>query len=315
LIESELRSLRAVVFDLDGTLVDSRLDLAEAVNRTRAALALPPLSVEAILGMVGEGARTLVRRALGDPEPELLDRALVRFMLEYEPICTEWTCPYPGLAELLPALRARYRLAVLTNKPERMSRKIIVACGWSEIIDELIGGDSLPTRKPEPGGLLELGRRLGPAPDEPHDLGPMHPTDAGEASDRLPLAPTRGGVGPLGSASVVGQVAARADDVAEDHARRVRPELTAHRSRAHIFERRPTVLDLPAVDQDHPAVHRGEGLQIAVPDPHRDVDRAVHVRQRVVELTSAPRELTVRDRQVAVGDGLRLAFEELFGSL
>ncbi len=155
-------ALRAVVFDLDGTLVDSRLDLAEAVNRTRAALGLAPLAVDQVLGMVGEGARNLVRRALGgDPEPELLERALARFLVEYEPICTERTRPYPGIDELLPALRARFRFAILTNKPEALSRKIVAACAWEPVVEELIGGDSLPARKPDPSGLLELARRFG----------------------------------------------------------------------------------------------------------------------------------------------------------
>lgn len=158
---------RAVVFDLDGTLVDSRLDLAEAVNRTRARLDLPPLAVDEVLGMIGEGARSLVRKALGgDPTPALVDQALALFLAEYEPICTERTVPFAGISELLGRLSGRFELAVLTNKPERTSRKIVAACGWESLFAALIGGDSLPTRKPHPAGLLALAERFGLAPAE-----------------------------------------------------------------------------------------------------------------------------------------------------
>lgn len=151
----------AVVFDLDGTLVDSRLDLARAVNLVREELGLAPLSIESILGMVGQGARNLVRRALGGaPQEGLLDRALALFLERYEPICTDETAPYPGIPELLESEFRRRPLAVLTNKPERPARKILGHFGWLGRFGAVICGDSLPLRKPDPGGLLEIGRRL-----------------------------------------------------------------------------------------------------------------------------------------------------------
>lgn len=151
----------AVVFDLDGTLVDSRLDLARAVNQVREEMGLAPLSIEAILGMVGQGARNLVRRALGGSPPEnLLDRALALFLERYEPICTDETEPYPGIPELLESEFGRRPLAVLTNKPERPARKILEHFGWLDRFGAVICGDSLPVRKPDPGGLFEIGRRL-----------------------------------------------------------------------------------------------------------------------------------------------------------
>jgi phosphoglycolate phosphatase len=157
--------IRAIAFDLDGTLVDSRHDLAEAVNRARADLGLPALAVAAVLGMVGEGARNLVRRALGDaPAPELLERAFERFLVHYDAVCLLRTRPFPGIDELLAELAAapgRPRLAVLTNKPERFTRKIVAHLGWSGRFDELVGGDTLPTRKPDPAGLLRLAAHAG----------------------------------------------------------------------------------------------------------------------------------------------------------
>jgi 2-phosphoglycolate phosphatase len=157
---------RAVAFDLDGTLVDSRLDLAAAVNLARADFDLPPHPVEAVLGMVGEGARNLVRRAFGEPEPARLERALERFFVHYDVECTRRTRPYAGIEAATLALAGRFPLAIVTNKPERFSRKIVDALGWRGRFVELVGGDSLPSRKPDPAGLCEVARRLGLPPAE-----------------------------------------------------------------------------------------------------------------------------------------------------
>jgi len=157
--------LGGVVFDLDGTLIDSREDLATAVNRVREELGLAPLPVAEVVGMVGQGARNLVRRALGGaPDEALLDRALALFLERYEPICTSRTRPYPGIPELLAGLASVLPLAILTNKPERPTRKIVAHFGWSGLFRVVLGGDSLGARKPEPQGLLEIARRLEVAP-------------------------------------------------------------------------------------------------------------------------------------------------------
>jgi len=158
---------RAVVFDLDGTLVDSRHDLAEAVNRTRGELGLAPLALAEVVGMVGQGARELVRKALGGAPPvELVERALTIFLARYEPICTERTRPYPGVSALLEEESRRRPLAVLTNKPERPTRRILERFGWTLRFRHVIGGDTLAARKPQPDGLLEIAHRLGLEPAE-----------------------------------------------------------------------------------------------------------------------------------------------------
>jgi phosphoglycolate phosphatase len=151
-----------VVFDLDGTLVDSRRDLATAVNATRQRLALRPLQLEEVVAMVGEGARVLLRRALpATVTEEDFETALGLFLDLYLECCVDTTQPYPGIADLLRALAPRYPLFVLTNKPGRHSRRILDGLGLGEFFVAVIGGDTLPARKPDPAGLHAIAGRLG----------------------------------------------------------------------------------------------------------------------------------------------------------
>lgn len=157
----------ALVFDLDGTLVDSRPDLASAVNATRERLGLPPLSLAAVTGMVGEGARVLVRRALPESVAgAAFDEALALFLDLYFERCLEGTRAYPGIPEALAELAAGRPLAVLTNKPERHSRKVLAGLGLLPWFEAVVGGDTLPARKPDPAGLLSLAARWGLPPGE-----------------------------------------------------------------------------------------------------------------------------------------------------
>lgn len=157
----------AVAFDLDGTLIDSRHDLAAAINRLRRDLGRPALAVDDVLGMIGEGARNLVRRALGGEVDEAsLDHALSIFYRHYDEECTLRTRPFPGVDELLAELAPRLPLALVTNKPERFSRRIVESLGWRDRFDPLIGGDTLATRKPDPAGLLAVCARHGLSPGD-----------------------------------------------------------------------------------------------------------------------------------------------------
>jgi len=153
-----------IVFDLDGTLIDSRRDIAEAVNRMRAERSLPPLSVDEVAGMVGEGARVLVRRALpprpSDPVQDGLREALASYLAHYAEVCLATTRPYPGVAAMLATLAPSFPLAVLSNKGEALSRHILHGLGLDRYLREVIGGDTLPTRKPNPGGLHLLADRM-----------------------------------------------------------------------------------------------------------------------------------------------------------
>lgn len=154
----------ALVFDLDGTLIDSRRDITTAINRMRAGLGLPPLALERVITMVGEGARLLVERALGPGfPPERIDRALESYLGDYRDVCLETTRTYPGVDVMLAGLAGRYPLALLSNKGEALSRKILDGLGLTAHFREILGGDSLPTRKPDPTGLRVLADRLGVA--------------------------------------------------------------------------------------------------------------------------------------------------------
>lgn len=152
----------ALVFDLDGTLIDSRRDITTAINRMRADLGLPPLVLEQVVTMVGEGARLLVERALGPGfSPDQVDQALERYLGYYWDVCLDETRAYPGVEEMLAELAGRYPLALLSNKGEALSRKILDGLGLAARFREILGGDSLPTRKPDPTGLRVLADRLG----------------------------------------------------------------------------------------------------------------------------------------------------------
>ncbi len=146
-----------IAFDLDGTLIDSLRDLAESGNEMLGTYGAAPLEVETVAGMVGEGARVLVRRVLaaaglGPDESE----ALARFREIYDRRLLIHTRPYPGVPEMVRELADRATLAVLTNKPEAPSRRLLEAFGLASHFPMVIGGDSGFPRKPDPGGLRHL---------------------------------------------------------------------------------------------------------------------------------------------------------------
>jgi len=152
-----------LIFDLDGTLVDSKQDLANAVNAARARLGLAPIDDKLIATYVGDGAPTLIRRAMpaGTSEEELA-RTLEFFLHYYGEHKLDCTRAYPGVPEALARLsRAGVRLAVLTNKPVRISRAILEGLGLDHYFARIYGGNSFEQKKPHPMGvetlLVELG--------------------------------------------------------------------------------------------------------------------------------------------------------------
>jgi phosphoglycolate phosphatase len=146
-----------LVFDLDGTLIDSAKDLAISMNATREHLNLPPLDPQLIYSFVGNGAAMLVKRALGpDADEELNKTALTFFLQYYRDHALEHTRLYEGVRELIDQLAEHHKLAILTNKPVKISRDIMAALDLGARFNPIYGGDSFPTKKPDPQGLLTI---------------------------------------------------------------------------------------------------------------------------------------------------------------
>lgn len=151
---------RLAVFDLDGTLVDSLDDLVASVNHALVSVGLPPRTRAEVAGFVGEGARRLLERAVA-PRADLLDPALAAWAAHYDAHCLDRTRAYPGIPEALAG--AARRLAVLTNKPGPVARRILAGLGLLDRFAEVVGGGEAP-RKPDPAGLLGILSRAGAAP-------------------------------------------------------------------------------------------------------------------------------------------------------
>ncbi|MGH8297985.1 MAG: phosphoglycolate phosphatase [Steroidobacteraceae bacterium] len=157
-----------VVFDLDGTLIDSAADLATAVNGMLGEFGGAPLSVQEVRRMIGDGVAMLVARALaargcGQADPAAASRL---FMRHYESDATSRTTAFPGVREALAALRAdAISLAVCTNKPARIATGILESLGLAGYFARLVGGDSLPFRKPDPRVLLAMLEELDAPPE------------------------------------------------------------------------------------------------------------------------------------------------------
>src|SRR5947208_12962128 len=169
--EIPVRHLRLLIFDLDGTLVDSRQDLGNSVNAMLRHFGRHELPLDVIASYVGDGAPMLVRRALGDPKDEhFLKTALEFFLTYYRAHKLDNTHVYPGIEESLAAIRnsngIRRQMAVLSNKPVNPSRAIVEALGLAEYFVHVYGGNSFPTKKPDPLGARTLLEQTRTRPEE-----------------------------------------------------------------------------------------------------------------------------------------------------
>ncbi|MDD5697360.1 MAG: HAD-IA family hydrolase [Victivallaceae bacterium] len=147
---------QVIIFDLDGTLIDSRRDLTTAVNLTREFYRLPPLPLETVCGYIGNGARKLIERSLRGEKIDI-DDALPRMKQFYLEHLTDATELYPGVAEGLRTLTASgWKLAVITNKPDESAKLLLNRLDAARYFDEIMGGGGGYPLKPEPEALLHF---------------------------------------------------------------------------------------------------------------------------------------------------------------
>jgi phosphoglycolate phosphatase len=159
-------SVRALIFDLDGTLIDSQRDLILSVNAMLVQMGRERLHEDTISGYIGRGAPQLVGQALGSGATEAeRERALKFFLAHYEEHKLDSTCPYPGVPEALEQLAA-LPMAILTNKPVRVSKRILEGLGLAKYFRAVYGGNSFETKKPDPLGAQTILREFGAAPAE-----------------------------------------------------------------------------------------------------------------------------------------------------
>lgn len=185
-----------LVFDLDGTLVDSVMDLRAALNEVLRERGHRALSRAEVKHMIGDGVPALVARALAasGADPAEAPMALPRFLEIYEANPTQLSHPYPGVPETLATLRRRgYRTAICTNKPQQATLAVMQGLDLLPLFDGVAGGDRFPVRKPHPGHLLQLIAELGARPEASAMIGDNENDAAAAHSAAVPLVLVRYG--------------------------------------------------------------------------------------------------------------------------
>lgn len=166
-----------LVFDLDGTLIDSAPDLHAALNRLMETEGRRRLDLAQVIPMIGDGVSMLVRRAFEATGgvPTDFDEKLKRYQAIYGAAVAELTAPYPGVVETLGSLhRAGHRMAICTNKPEAATHAVLEALGLARFFSAVAGGDTLPVRKPDAGHLLGTLAMLDSGPERAIMIGDSH---------------------------------------------------------------------------------------------------------------------------------------------
>lgn len=155
-MRSHFPEVKALIFDLDGTLIDSKLDLVHAVNATRRQMSLPPLDDDLVSSYVGDGVQKLIERAMGEGvQAARISEAMNYFLEYYRAHMLDHTVAYPGVREALELLADR-PMAVLTNKPLRFSIEILEGLALRRYFRYVYGGNSFEKKKPDPAGVNKL---------------------------------------------------------------------------------------------------------------------------------------------------------------
>jgi len=186
------RQVHAILFDLDGTLVDSAQDITTSVNWTLTQLGLPARRHDEVVTFVGDGMKLLLTRAIGTDDPERLRESLRLFREHYWAHCLETTHLYPEVIPVLDALRTT-PLAVVTNKPREVTGRILEGLGIATYFRVVLGGESTAQKKPHPEPLLKALQQLNAEPQQSAIVGD-HPNDiqAGHAAGLVTCAVTYG---------------------------------------------------------------------------------------------------------------------------
>jgi len=187
-------SLRLIIFDLDGTLIDSSVDITNALNHSLVPYGFQPLTVADTITMVGEGLTRLIDRIVGEGDAALKADVLQRFLGYYEDHILDNTREYPGVKETLERLdAANYRKAVISNKRESLSRMVLSGLGLLPFFEMIVGSDTTPERKPSPVPVLRVLADLRVRPQDALIVGDSnYDVDAGKAAGIATVAVTYG---------------------------------------------------------------------------------------------------------------------------
>ncbi|MBI5075969.1 MAG: HAD-IA family hydrolase [Nitrospirae bacterium] len=184
--------LKLIIFDLDGTLVDSSMDLTNALNYAIEPCAIKKLTAAQTRSLVGEGITKLIENLLGPDRRDFQSLVLDRFMSHYSDHLVDFTVPYPGVAETLKDLSS-YRKAVISNKREFLSRMVLEKLGLLQYFDAVLGSDSVGEKKPSPGPLMKVMDMLCCQPAETVIVGDSNvDIEAGKAAGTMTCAVTYG---------------------------------------------------------------------------------------------------------------------------
>ncbi len=185
-------NLELIIFDLDGTLVDSSMDITNALNYAITPYGFKPLTVEDTIKMVGEGLTRLIEKILGDNNTPIKDAVLDRFIKYYSEHLADFTRPYQGVIKTLEMLGG-YKKAIISNKRESLSKKLLEQLGLIKFFDVVLGSDSAPEKKPSPAPVKKVLEILGIEPHRAIIVGDSDfDIEAGKGAGLITVAVTYG---------------------------------------------------------------------------------------------------------------------------